>query len=199
MAIPASLLITALGQIDDISTAVTMDLKEAGNVLYLVGQTRDELGGSHFALVNGLEGGNVPDVDLELAPRIFTALHAAIAHGLVRSCHDLSEGGLAAAVAEMAFAGGLGVAIDLAGAARASRLADNAVLLFSESNTRFVIEVEPHHAAEIERRFAQLPLVPLGTVTQSESIRITGHDGPVCVDVGWPELKAAWQKPLAWD
>ncbi len=199
VSIPPSLLITALGQIDDIAAAVTMDLKEAGNLLYLVGQTRDELGGSHFALVSGQTGGSVPEVDFEVAPRVFTALHAAVAHGLVRSCHDLSEGGLAVALAEMSFAGGLGVEIDLAQPSAESKLADNAVLLFSESNTRFVVEVEPRHAVEFERRFARLLLAPLGTVTEAETVRITGHDGRVCVESPWRELKAAWQKPLAWD
>ncbi len=106
VAIPASLLISALGQIDDVSQAVTMDAKESGNLIYLVGRTKNELGGSHFALVNNLDGGDVPQVDLQLALQIFRAVHQAISRGLVRACHDLSEGGLAVAAAEMAFAHG---------------------------------------------------------------------------------------------
>ncbi|HTU24271.1 MAG TPA: phosphoribosylformylglycinamidine synthase subunit PurL, partial [Pirellulales bacterium] len=113
IAIPPSLLISALGQIDDVSHAVTMDLKSAGNLLFLVGQTKNELAGSHFALVGGCSGGNVPEVDAAMALRTFSAMHAAIAAGTVRACHDLSEGGLAVALAEMAFAGGLGARIDL--------------------------------------------------------------------------------------
>src|SRR5204863_7695667 len=87
VAIPPSLLISALGQIPDIRKAVTMDAKESGNILALVGITRDELGGSHFALVNGLAGGVVPHVDVETAPRIFRALYRAMQSRLVRSCH----------------------------------------------------------------------------------------------------------------
>ena len=83
-----------------------MDLKRPGNLLYLVGETKNELGGSHFALVNGLSGGQVPTVDADVARETFAAMHRAIRAGLVRACHDLSEGGLAVAVAEMAFAGG---------------------------------------------------------------------------------------------
>src|SRR5436853_6466432 len=94
-----------------------MDAKTPGNLLALVGATHDELGGSHFALVKDIEGGAVPRVDCELAPRIFRALHRAIESGCVRSCHDLSEGGLAVASAEMAFAGGLGVELHLEGLA----------------------------------------------------------------------------------
>ena len=96
-----------------------MDLKEPGNLLYLVGLTKDELGGSHFAMVEGLAGGQAPTVDPQLAKRTFAALHKAIHAGFVRACHDLSEGGLAIAAAEMAFAGGLGAKISLTEVPRA--------------------------------------------------------------------------------
>jgi hypothetical protein len=90
-----------------------MDLKEAGNLLFIVGQTKEEFGGSHFSLVGGCSGGEVPKVDAELAARTFAAVHQAIVAGTVRACHDLSEGGLAVALAEMAFAGGLGAQVRL--------------------------------------------------------------------------------------
>src|SRR5262249_16658780 len=106
--IPGTLLVSALGRVPDLRRCVTMDLKEPGNLLYLVGATKDEMGGSHYRLVNGLEGGAVPRVDLESAPRVFRKVHEAIVRGLVRACHDLSEGGLAVTVAEMAFAGEVG-------------------------------------------------------------------------------------------
>ena len=199
VAIPASLLISALGQIDDIRRAVTMDLKEAGNRLYLVGATRDELGGSHFALVNGLKGGKVPQVDSTLAPKLFRAVAAAIEAGLVRSCHDLSEGGLATAVAEMCFAGGLGAELDLKSLATASGLSDDAVLLFSESNTRFVVEVSPVLQPGFEAALAGLPVVELGKVTAGERLTITGVAGGPVIDSPWAELKRAWQAPLAWE
>ena len=114
ISIPPSLLISALGQVDDVSHCVSMDLKEPGNLLYIVGVTKNELGGSHFAMVEGLSGGEVPKVDAQVAKNTFAALHKAIYTGLVRACHDLSEGGLAVAAAEMAFAGGLGARISLA-------------------------------------------------------------------------------------
>ncbi len=113
IAIPPSLLISALGQVDDVGRCVTMDLKEPGNLIYQVGLTRAELGGSHLSLVEGLTGGQVPTVDAAAAKRTFAAVHAAISAGCVRACHDLSEGGLAVAAAEMAFAGGLGMSLHL--------------------------------------------------------------------------------------
>ena len=108
LVIPPTLLISALGQVPDVRRCVTMDLKEPGNRLYLVGTTKGEMAGSHYQLVTGETGGTVPQVDPQLAPRIFQKLHAAIWRGLVRACHDLSEGGLVTAVAEMGFAGGVG-------------------------------------------------------------------------------------------
>src|SRR5205823_10538617 len=130
-------LISAMGRVPDVRQCVSMDLKESGNELYLLGLTKDELGGSHYHLVHGLTGGVPPWVDLELAPRLFRALHAAIRAGLVRACHDLSEGGLAVAAAEMAFAGGVGA--DLTGPADVAPGSPDAVRLFSESPTRFLI------------------------------------------------------------
>src|SRR5690606_33611987 len=100
IAIPPTLLISAMGQIDDVASAVTMDLKRAGSVLVVVGVTHNEMGGSHLALVNDLTGGDVPKVDPALSKRTFAAMHNAIKQGLVLSCHDASEGGLAVALAE---------------------------------------------------------------------------------------------------
>src|SRR5262249_15722326 len=139
--IPHTLLISALGQVDDISRCVTMDLKLPGNVLYQIGATKLELGGSHQSLVVGAEGRHVPGVDVEIAKRTFAAVHEAINNGLIRACHDLSEGGLAVALAEMAFAGGCGANIRLADVPRDDSLfpgAENfeAALLFAESASR---------------------------------------------------------------
>src|SRR5205823_4188879 len=145
--IPPTLLISALGRVPDVRRCVTMDLKEPGNLLFLIGVTQNEMGGSHFNLVHGIEGGAAPKVDLKLAPQVFQKLHASIRQGLIRSCHDLSEGGLAVAIAEMCLAGGWGAAIDsnLIGAAEL----DADVCLFSESNTRFLIEICQENEQEL--------------------------------------------------
>lgn len=199
VAIPSSLLISAIGQVEDVRHCVTMDLKQAGNLLYLVGATRDEMGGSHYGLVNQLTGGRVPRVDLEQAPRIFDAVHKAITGQLVRSCHDLSEGGLAVAMAEMAFAGGFGVDLNLAQYQSTCPISDPAVLLFSESTTRFLFEVEPQCAAAFEAAFAGLPVAKIGQVTTTKRVEAVGAQGEKLLSVDCAELKAAWQKPLAWD
>jgi phosphoribosylformylglycinamidine synthase len=196
VAIPPSLLISALGQIDDVRRAVTMDLKEPGNLLYQVGVTRDELGGSHFARLHGRAGGAVPRVDPQQARRIFDALHRAIAAGLVRACHDPSEGGLAVAAAEMAFAGGCGLTISLADVPREGTL-DPAALLFSESNTRFLCEVAAADAPRFERMLDGLPHARIGKLTSDAMLAIL--DGTVAlVESDLATLKEAWQKTLRW-
>lgn len=198
VAIPSSLLISALGQVDDVRQCVTMDLKSAGNELFLIGVTKDEMGGSHYALVNTMTGGVVPHVDLVQAPKIFTAVHRAITGGLVRSCHDLSEGGLATAVAESAFAGGFGVDLDLTPLAKSTGLNDASVLLFSESTTRFLIEATPASVSDLKTLFADLPFVRLGKVTEEKRVRCS-LAGKQILDADCAKLKSAWLNPLAWD
>jgi phosphoribosylformylglycinamidine synthase len=199
VAIPSSLLISALGQIVDIRKAVTMDAKESGNIVALVGTTQDELGGSHFALVNSLAGGSVPRVNLEMAPRLYRAMHRAIQARTVRSCHDLSEGGLAAAAAEMAFAGGLGLDLDLKALASQCGISSDAVLLFSESNSRFLVEVRPQLWTQFAQHLAGLPVVELGKVAGGSNLTIRGTTGSTVIDAGWAELKQSWKSPLAWE
>jgi phosphoribosylformylglycinamidine synthase subunit PurSL len=199
VSIPPSLLISALGQIDDVSTAVTMDAKEAGNSIYLVGTTKNELGGSHFAKMNDLEGGDVPRVDLPQALRTFRAVHQAIAQGLVRSCHDLSEGGLGVAAAEMAFAGGLGMNLSLARLGAESKIGEAAVLLFSESNTRFLVEVAPHHRERFLTALAGVPTTLLGDLTATPRLLVTDSEGKTLIQSPLDELRHAWKFPLAWD
>jgi phosphoribosylformylglycinamidine synthase len=196
LVIPPTLLISALGRVPDVRRCATMDFKEPGDVLYLVGQTREEMGGSHYHLVHGTytSGGVVPGLDLELAPRIFRGLHQAIRQGLVRACHDLSEGGLAVAAAEMAFAGGVGADLTSTGAAG---LPDH-VSLFSESNTRFLVEVLPGHAEGFEKCLAGLPVARVGQTVKEPRLRIAGASGEWVVWAALAELKEAWQGTLRW-
>jgi phosphoribosylformylglycinamidine synthase len=196
ISIPGTLLISAMGLVHDVRQCVTMDLKEPGNELYVGGATNEEMGGSHYHLVTGQGSGNVPKVDLQLAPRVFAAVHAAITNGLVRACHDPSEGGLAVALAEMAFAGGVGADVtDLKAVAPA--VSDTA-RLFSESPTRFILEVRPERAAALREAFGGVPLVKIGVTVKEPRLRIAGENGEWLIWSKLDELKEAWQKPLRW-
>jgi phosphoribosylformylglycinamidine synthase len=201
ISIPPSLLISAMGQVDDVRRCVSMDLKAPGNLLYLVGLTKNELGGSHFALVENLAGGEAPQWDAAAAKETFTAVHRAIHAGVVRACHDLSEGGLAAAAAEMAFAGGFGLNLQLSRVPRnkTAPAADQSpeMLLFSESNTRFLCEVEPQRADAFEAILDGLPHARIGEVTVAGRLEIHA-DTSVVISADIAALKESWQKPLRW-
>lgn len=197
IAIPPTLLISALGQVEDVSTCVTMDLKREGSLLYVVGLTKDELGGSHWSLIQHQSGGSVPTVDAGRAKRTFTGIHAAIQQRLVRSCHDMSEGGLAACLAEMAFSGELGANVSLDEMPHDLPHACPTTLLFSESNSRFVCEVDPEHAEAFERCFQEVPLAKIGTVTAKQQL-VVSLGGYTLIEAPNDTLKQAWQSPLDW-
>jgi len=193
IAIPSSLLISAMGIVHDARQCVTMDLKSPGNKVYQIGETKDEMGGSHFALVEELEGGQVPMVDPARAKATFAAVHKAIVDGLIRSCHDLSEGGLAAAAAEMAIAGRTGIEIDPQAAPADATLTEQ-VLLFSESNTRFLVEVAPENCDALEAAMTEagIPCAAVGGVTESDTVKIGS------IDLTVEQCLTAWQSPLDW-
>ncbi len=194
IAIPCSLLISAMGQIDDASTAITMDLKRVGNPIYLVGATRNELGGSHAALVLGLTGGHVPKVDTAMAMETYRKVHQAIQSKSIVACHDLSEGGLAVAVSEMAFAGELGVEIDVS-VLRQSSFVDASVLLFSESNSRLLCEVPMDKIDAFEASLRGVPFQRLGQVVIDDRVHVQ-CEGKSLIDCSWSELRDCWRSPL---
>ncbi len=230
-----TLLISAIGAIDDAAQTIDMSLKAAGNLLYQVGTTRDELAGSHYAETAWLgwlgraqpllypetnvpqaetawlrwlaraqpllyPETNVPQVDFPTARRRMRALGAAIREGLVQACHDLSEGGLAVAVAEMALAGLLGVRIELSqvphnlnGNLLSAYI--NTILLFSESASRFVVEVAPEQQVTFEEylRAGEVhDFSCIGEVTDTD--RCVIHQGEqVLIDLPITKLQSAWK------
>lgn len=196
IAIPSTLLISAIGQVADVAHCVTMDLKQPGNGLYLVGPTQSEFGGSHLFEVLGISGGRVPQVDVEGALAIFRAVHQAILSGAVRACHDLSEGGLSVALAEMAFAGQLGFDVSLETIAQDNGISPTA-LLFSESNSRFLVEVDSEFEDQFREQLGSIAHWRLGTVRQGERCAIESSGEPL-LDLSWQKLFDAWHKPLDW-
>jgi len=190
LVIPPSLLISGIGHVPDISRVVSMDFKQAGSRLFLLGCTRRELGGSHYHLVQGAAGGEVPAVDTELAPRLFAQLHAAISAGLVMACHDLSEGGLAVALAESAMAGGLGARIELEGVPIDGELRVDE-LLFSESASRFLVEVAPDCVAAFVQLFEGLPQGDIGEVIEEPALSIA-MQGARRLSVGNDRIRQAF-------
>ncbi|MFT4039429.1 MAG: phosphoribosylformylglycinamidine synthase subunit PurL [Thermomicrobiales bacterium] len=195
-AIPGTLLISAIGIVPDLGGTASMFLKEPGNALYLVGATGDDLGGSLAQRLTGGSGGAAPVVDLTQGPQTLRALHGAIRGGLVAAVHDLSEGGLAVALAEMALAGNLGAVIDVRSVPIRGNLPSDGALLFSETPSRFLVEVAPAQAAAFEAALAGTPIARIGAVTDGGLLTVTQGDA-VLIEAPVEQLKATWQAPLA--
>ncbi|MBA7617190.1 Phosphoribosylformylglycinamidine synthase subunit PurL [subsurface metagenome] len=139
----------------------------------------------------------MPGVDPQRARGLMDKLSEASGRGLVRACHDCSDGGIGVAVAEMAFAGGLGADIGLASVPLGEALGRDDFILFSESNSRFLVEVAPENAAEFERVMGGAVFGAIGRVTGSDKLEITGVGGRKTA-VAIADLKEAWQRPLRW-
>jgi phosphoribosylformylglycinamidine synthase len=198
VSIPSTLLISAFSIIDNVNKCVTMDAKKAGNLLFIVGLTKNELAGSHYSLIQSISKGNVPKTDLKMAPKIARKIADVINKGLVASCHDCSEGGLAVALAEMAFAGGLGIEADLRGLPKDADCSTVDNQLFSESTSRYIVEVEPEKYGEFAKLMLGLPFGQIGRVTDSQNLVIKSQKGLAVINAEISDLKLAWQKTFAW-
>ncbi|MDX1644101.1 MAG: phosphoribosylformylglycinamidine synthase subunit PurS [Thermoanaerobaculia bacterium] len=203
--VPPTLLVSAIGQIDDVESAVTLDFKAEGDAVYLLGRTGHAAGGSEYYRWLGerdgrvpIDGGPAPYVGSE-PPRLdpgetlplYRALASATSAGLVRSAATPTKGGLGVALARSALAGRLGAELALDEAALEPGLdsLDDDLLLFAESNGRFVVTVEPERTEAFESLFENLPCRRIGTVTKGR--RLTArHGGRLILDVA---LEEAWE------
>ena len=198
LAIPGTLLVTAVAVMPDAGKAVSMDLKQAGNLIYMVGVTKHELGGSEYLRHLGLIGQSVPKVDPDLGKDVFAGLSQAADQKLVRAMHDCSEGGLAVALAEMAFAGNLGLTARLEDVPTEGHDLSTPALLFSESQSRLIVEITPDKQTAFEAVLskAAAPFALIGKVEAAPRLTIT-HQGVTVINSDLAALKTAWKKPLA--
>jgi phosphoribosylformylglycinamidine synthase II len=196
--IPHTLLISAVAVMDNVERAVTMDCKREGDLVYIIGTTWNELGGSQYYGIHGYVGNRVPRVDSKRGKRLMDALSAAMEKGLVKACHDLSEGGIGVAAVEMAFAGSLGIVIHLAQVPLGEAMNRDDYVLFSESNTRFLVELAPDDRHQFEGMMAGVDFAAIGQVTNKGKVEVYGLGGEVVLSALNSELKEAWQRPLRW-
>ena len=183
LSIPGTLLISAVGVMPDVTKAVSMDLKGPGHLVYAVGITKPEW------------GTRVPKTDAVRGRAIFEAVSRATASGLVKACHDCSEGGLAVAIAEMAFAGGVGARLELKAVPVEGTDRDDAIA-FSESTSRFLVEVAQEQQAAFERLLTGVPHAVIGQTLAEPMLTIFGRRDQPVVRAALDELKHAWQQPL---
>ena len=195
ISIPPTVLFSVIGKIDDVRKAVSMDVKRPGDLVYLLGITRDELGGSEYYANFGELGRNVPRVDAGYALDLYKTLNRAQQQQLIASCHDLSDGGLGVCLAEKAFAGGFGISADLRKVKTDGPLREDK-LLFSESQSRLLVTVRADHQPAFEALFAGRDARLIGAVTQAPELRVLGLQGQPVVAADIYQLKEAWQAPL---
>jgi len=198
IAIPGTVLISAIGIIGDVTKTVTMDFKRAGHFIYCIGPTYDELGGSIYLDTLGTLGSTVPQLKMKQAMKTFVAVSKAVQKRYIRSLHDCSEGGIGVALAEMAFSGGLGVTARLDLVHYKGKEQRDDVVLFSESNSRFLAEVDPKYQKQFELQMKGVPVSCIGRVEDSSEFVVYGLKQNVCVNTHINELKESWQRPLRW-
>ncbi|MBX2850663.1 MAG: hypothetical protein KTR15_02825, partial [Phycisphaeraceae bacterium] len=195
--IPQTMLISALGIVNDATKARTMDAKAAGNALFIVGLTTPDMGGSHWS---GLGGGTdtIPKADLTAGPKNAKAVAELIDERLIQSAHDCSDGGLLVAAAEMAFAGQIGLDLDLAGVPNDVCLPEQ--ICFAETPSRYLLEVHPDDTSKVIDHLmkAGVPFGQIGSFANHNNLTARKPDEGQLLDIDLDTLRAAWLKPLDW-
>ena len=179
-------MILGCGLMDDVRKAVTADFKKTGSCIFVVGKTKDEMGASLLFRKFGGEQGAVPDVDIDALKRYMDKLLSAMDEGIVLSCHDCSDGGIAVAVAEMCISGQCGAEIDL------SAMMGSSVQrkLYSESNSRWIVEVDGMDVT----RFTEImgDDAELIGITKGNALKIKDNGTVVPLE----DMIKAWNEPI---
>ncbi|GAB4510050.1 MAG: hypothetical protein OHK0046_06140 [Anaerolineae bacterium] len=191
-AIPGTLVISALGIVPDAAKTATMDMKAANSMLFVVGETYDELGSSHLHLLHGVEGGQSPQPNPD-ALKTLRALYKVFQTGIVRACHDISEGGLAVALAEMCIAGRRGAEISLDNLPGPA--SDITACLFAESPTRFIVEVHRRDAGIFSAMMGTVPHAWIGQ-TRTDDLLVISAEDTVLMELPATTLEQAWRGTL---
>ena len=204
ISVPPTLLISSIGIVQDVNNSVTLDAKQAGDLVYMAGITRNELGGSEYYRMKGEESGgkpitgaNVPKVVAEETIPLYRAMHRAIKQGLVASVNSVRIGGLAQAMAETAMAGNLGLQMQLADMPVDGNCEEYA-LLFSESQGRFLVTVAPEQKDAFEAAMADCRFARIGTVTEEPMLDIHGFNGQRIASADISALKTSYKTTLGW-
>jgi phosphoribosylformylglycinamidine (FGAM) synthase-like enzyme len=188
-----SLQFSVTSVIGDVTRCVTLDTKMAGDLVYVLGLTRNELGASEYYDMLGYLGCNVPRVAPDDFMPLYRSLANAIERELVASAHGIYRGGLGVHLAMKAMAGGLGMTIDLASVPADDALRED-MLLYSESAGRFIVTIDSKNRSAFENLFTAMPMACIGRVTAQPKLTVNGLDGKPIMELTVPALKAAWQK-----
>ncbi|MFH1837487.1 MAG: phosphoribosylformylglycinamidine synthase subunit PurL [Candidatus Omnitrophota bacterium] len=196
ISIPPTLLISAISVVDDVRKTISSDVKSPGNALYAIGKTYQEMGGSQYFVSKNKKGGRVPRVDPKGSLRLMKKVTSLIQKGLIVSAHDCSEGGIGVCISEMLFSGGFGADISLKKVPKERGIDRNDVILFSESNSRFIVEVPSASSDIFEKEMKGQPIGKLGAIRKDRKMLIKGLKGEETVRTDIDTLKKNWKKPF---
>ncbi|MDI6806492.1 MAG: AIR synthase-related protein [Candidatus Aenigmarchaeota archaeon] len=189
---PPTIQFTANSVIDDVSKCITMDAKMPGDLVYVLGETKDELGGSEYYDMLGYTGLNIPKVDIDKSLPMYRALQKAIEEEIVASAHAVSRGGLGVHLSEVAFAGNLGMDVDLSKVP--TKLKRNDKILYSESAGRVIVTIAPEYKERFEELLSNYPYGQIGYVNDTNEFKIKGIDGREIINKSIHDLKQAYKK-----
>jgi phosphoribosylformylglycinamidine synthase subunit PurSL len=187
ISVAPTLLISALSVIDDVTKSVSLDPKFAGDLVYILGETKDELAGSEYFDQHGFLGNKIPQVNSEEAIKLYRTFMEATDKRLIASALSPSQGGLGVALAKMAIAGQLGMQIDLNKVPQQNCDREDSIL-FSESQSRFIVTIDPKRQEEFEALFANHPLAQIGMMRQDPKFVISGKEGKTIIDTDITKL-----------
>jgi phosphoribosylformylglycinamidine synthase len=190
-----TLLFTVSSVVHDIQDCVTMDAKCPGDLVYVLGETKDELGGGEYYQLMGGVGLHVPNVDPKVTWPLYFALHEAVKKRLIASAHAVSRGGLGVHLALVAMAGEMGMELDLASVPGGDTLPDSKIL-YSETAGRFIVTVDPAKKESFERHFSGINIGCVGKTTDSALFRVKARSGASIIEERVHELKEWWKKPF---
>ncbi|BBD09680.1 AIR synthase-related protein [Desulfovibrio ferrophilus] len=195
ISIPPTVLFSAMSVIEDVNKCVTSDFKQSGDLVYILGLTKPEMGGSELSELFKAPFFDVPQVDAVSARERYITLHATMQDSLVSAAHDLSDGGLGVAVAEMCIGGRLGAAIDLAKVPTCPDDMEVTDLLYSESNSRLLVTVRPENRNAFEAAFKGQHFALIGEVTGDGNL-VVQKDGQPLINEHVDTLTSAWKAPF---
>jgi len=195
ISVPRTVLISAISVIKDVKNVVTMDFKAAGNLIIVIGKTYAELGGSEYFAASGIHGNIPPKVRGQTAKKTFKRLEKAIRTGIIKSCHDISDGGIGCSLAESSFAGGFGVDVNLSYIPAIGIFRDD-FLLFSESPSRFIVTIQEENLKRFRGIFSTIPFGIIGKTRKDEGFTVRGIHGNTIIDTRIDLLNKAWQSPF---
>jgi phosphoribosylformylglycinamidine synthase len=204
ISVPPTLLVSSIAKVPDVRKCIDVQAMRPGDLVYVIGSTHDEMGGSEsYAWRTGKlatspgQMGILPKVDPENFLPIYRSLYRAIDRGLVASCASVGRGGLGAAIARTCMAGQLGMVGDLDRVGAASMKRSDRIL-FSESQGRFLVTVDPKMSESFLTEMHSVPIRQFAEVTDGDAIIIRGVGGGTAVDVGVRDLKRAYKRTLDW-